>query len=149
MRAVVQRVSGARVRVDGAVVGEIGHGLVVFVGVEKGDAAQDATYVASKVAELRIFNDEAGKMNQAVTEVEGHVLLVSQFTLHGDCRRGRRPSFDLAEAPGPARTRYADVARHLRERGLVVAEGVFQAMMHVELVGDGPVTILLDSRKGF
>jgi D-tyrosyl-tRNA(Tyr) deacylase len=149
MRAVVQRVSRAAVRVDGAVAGAIGPGLLVLVGVEKGDGPSDAAYIANKVAELRIFNDEDGKMNRAVTDVGGAVLLVSQFTLHGDCRRGRRPSFDAAEAPGPARALYDDVVRRLRERGLAAAEGVFQAMMQVELVNDGPVTILLDSRRNF
>ncbi|MGH9159586.1 MAG: D-aminoacyl-tRNA deacylase [Vicinamibacteraceae bacterium] len=149
MRAVVQRVSRAAVRVDGAVAGEIGPGLLVLVGVEKGDGASDAAYIANKVTELRIFTDPDGKMNRAVTDVGGAVLLVSQFTLLGDCRRGRRPSFDAAEAPKQARALYEDVARHLRERGLVAAEGVFQAMMQVELVNDGPVTILLDSRRTF
>jgi D-tyrosyl-tRNA(Tyr) deacylase len=147
MRAVVQRVSRAAVRVEGAVTGEIGLGLLVLVGVEKGDGPEDAAYIANKVAELRLFNDEAGKLNRAITDVDGSVLLVSQFTLHGDCRRGRRPSFDRAEAPGQARALYDDVARRLRERGLEAAEGVFQAMMQVELVNDGPVTILLDSRR--
>lgn len=149
MRAVVQRVSRAAVRVDGTVTGGIGRGLLVLVGVEKGDGPEDAAYIANKVAELRIFNDEEGKMNRAVTDVDGAVLLVSQFTLHGDCRRGRRPSFDAAEAPGRARALYEDVARRLRERGLTAGEGIFQAMMQVELVNDGPVTILLDSRRTF
>ncbi|MPZ19581.1 MAG: D-tyrosyl-tRNA(Tyr) deacylase [Luteitalea sp.] len=149
MRAVVQRVSRAAVRVEGETAAEIGLGLLVLVGVEKGDGPEDAAYIANKVAEVRIFNDDGGKMNRAVTEVNGAVLLVSQFTLHGDCRRGRRPSLDLAEAPGPARALYEDVGRRLRQRGLAAAEGVFQATMQVELVNDGPVTILLDSRRTF
>jgi D-tyrosyl-tRNA(Tyr) deacylase len=147
MRAVVQRVSSARVRVDARVVGEIGRGLLVFAGVEKGDGPDDVGYVAAKVNDLRIFEDAAGKMNLAVAEVGGAVLVVSQFTLCGDCRKGRRPSFDGAEPPGAAKPLYEDLVRELRARNLKVETGEFQAHMDVELVNDGPVTMLLDSRR--
>jgi D-tyrosyl-tRNA(Tyr) deacylase len=149
VRAVVQRVTGARVDVDGQTTGAIDRGLVVLVGVGKGDSSADAEYIAGKVADLRIFADDEDRMNRSVVDVGGDVLLVSQFTLFGDCRRGRRPSFDAAELPEPARALYADLAARLRARGVRVAEGMFQAMMHVHLVNDGPVTILLDSRKLF
>lgn len=154
MRAVVQRVSRARVTVGDRVTGEIGAGLLVFVGVEVGDANGDAEYIASKVGDLRIFEDEgddAGRrrMNRSVVDVGGDVLVVSQFTLAGDVRRGRRPSFDAAADPSLARVLYEDVVAHLRARGLSVPTGEFQAMMRVELENDGPVTILMDSRKRF
>ncbi len=146
MRSVVQRVSRAAVRVDGAVVGEIGHGLLVLLGVAAGDGEEDARWSADKVAQLRIFEDEAGKMNRSVEEVRGGVLLVSQFTLLGDARKGNRPSFVAAAAPEAANALYEQGAGRLRERGLPVAPGVFRATMQVELVNDGPVTLLLDSR---
>ena len=146
MRAVVQRVSRAAVRVDRQVVGEIGHGLVVLLGVASGDAEEDARWAADKVAQLRIFEDRAGKMNRSVEDMGGGVLLVSQFTLLGDARKGNRPSFVAAAAPDAARALYEGVATRLRERGLPVATGVFRATMEVELVNDGPVTLLLDSR---
>jgi D-aminoacyl-tRNA deacylase len=154
VRAVVQRVAFARVTVDARVVGEIGPGLLVFVGVEKGDGAADAGYIASKVRDLRIFEDdgdESGRkrMNRSVVDVGGGVLVVSQFTLSGDVRRGRRPAFDGAAAPDQGRRLYEDVVRELRESGLAVATGEFQAMMRVQLENDGPVTILLDSRRLF
>lgn len=149
MRAVVQRVARASVRVDGRPVGEIGGGLVVLLGVGRDDGPSDAEYVAGKVADLRIFDDGQGKLNRAVDEAGGEVLLVSQFTLYGDCRKGRRPSFDAAAPPDAARALYEDVARRLRGRGLRVETGEFQALMRVELVNDGPVTVLLDSRRGF
>ncbi|MGH9310461.1 MAG: D-aminoacyl-tRNA deacylase [Vicinamibacterales bacterium] len=149
MRAVVQRVRSARVTVDGEVAGEIGPGLLAFVGVAAGDEPSDVEYIATKIRELRIFPDDEGRMNRSVAEAGGAVLVVSQFTLQGDCRKGRRPSFDGA-APGPvARALYEEVVRRLRESGLPVATGVFQAHMEVELVNDGPVTLLLDSRKEF
>ncbi len=149
MRAVVQRVSEASVEVDGRVVGEVGEGLLVLVGVEEGDTGADADYIAEKTAGLRIFNDAADKMNLSVADVGGGVLLISQFTLHGDCRRGRRPSFTAAARPETAIPLYEEVARRLRAAGLSVATGEFGAHMHVALVNDGPVTILLDSKKLF
>lgn len=147
MRAVVQRVTSARVRVDDRVVGEIGMGVLVFAGVEKGDGADDIRYIAGKVNDLRIFEDAAGKMNLSLAEVQGSVLAVSQFTLCGDCRRGRRPSFDDAEAPAVAKPLYDDLVAQMRALNLKVETGEFQAHMHVELVNDGPVTLLLDSRR--
>ena len=154
MRAVVQRVANARVTVGERVTGAIGHGLLVFVGVEKGDAAPDVGYIVSKVCELRIFDDEGDargrkRMNRSVIDVHGSVLVVSQFTLSGDVRRGRRPSFDDAAPPDVARELYDTVVRQLRESGLTVQTGEFQAMMRVQLENDGPVTILLDSRRRF
>ena len=154
MRAVVQRVSSARVLVGAAVTGEIGRGLLVFVGVEKGDADEDVAYIVAKVSELRIFEDDGDetgrkRMNRSVVDVGGSVLVVSQFTLAGDVRRGRRPSFDDAAAPEIARALYENVVRQLRGMGLTVATGEFQAMMRVQLENDGPVTILLDSRRRF
>jgi D-tyrosyl-tRNA(Tyr) deacylase len=154
MRAVVQRVTHARVTVDARVTGEIGHGLLVFVGVEKGDTTSDIDYIVAKVRELRIFEDEGDetgrkRMNRSVTDVSGAVLVVSQFTLSGDVRRGRRPSFDDAAPPDLARAAYETVVRELRNSGLTVATGEFQAMMRVQLENDGPVTILIDSRRRF
>jgi D-tyrosyl-tRNA(Tyr) deacylase len=149
MRAVVQRVRNARVQVGDRVVGEIGPGLLVLVGVAAEDGPADVQYVAAKVRELRIFGDDAGRMNRSVEECGGAVLVVSQFTLVGDVRRGRRPSFDAAAPPAVAKALYEDLVRQLRAGGLTVATGEFQAQMAVELVNDGPVTILLDSRKLF
>jgi D-tyrosyl-tRNA(Tyr) deacylase len=149
LRAVVQRVSSASVTVDSRTVGEIGHGLLVFVGVEREDGPPDVDYIANKVRELRIFEDEAHHMNRSVQEVGGAVLVVSQFTLAGDCRKGRRPSLDAAAAPQIARPLYEEVVRTLRAGGLTVATGEFQATMQVSLVNDGPVTLLLDSRRSF
>jgi D-tyrosyl-tRNA(Tyr) deacylase len=149
VRAVVQRVRRASVTVEGAVTGQIGSGLLVFVGIASDDGPADVEYIVNKTRELRIFPDEHGRMNRSVVESGGAVLVVSQFTLHGDCRKGRRPSFDGA-APGPlARALYDDVVRRLRDSGLEVGTGVFQADMNVELVNDGPVTLLLDSRRTF
>lgn len=149
MRAVVQRVSSASVRVDGAVVGEIGRGLLVLLGVARDDTEADAALIATKIAGLRIFDDEAGKMNLAVADVAGGVLVVSQFTLLGDCRGGRRPSYLEAAPPETANALYETVVAALRAAGLPVATGVFRAHMAVALVNDGPVTLLLDSRKAF
>jgi D-tyrosyl-tRNA(Tyr) deacylase len=149
MRAVVQRVSEARVSVGGEVRGSIGAGLLVLLGVGEGDTEADADYVARKVAELRVFEDDEGKMNRSVEEVGGAVLVVSQFTLYGDTRKGRRPSFIAAMRPEAADGLVAEVCRRLRERGLPVETGVFGAAMNVALVNHGPVTILLDSRKTF
>jgi len=149
MRAVVQRVSSARVTVDDRVTGEIGAGLLVLVGVEQGDGPADVQYISSKIRDLRIFPDDAGKMNLSVLDRRGGVLVVSQFTLAGDARNGRRPSFVSAAAPQIAQALYEDVVRELSASGLTVATGEFQAMMQVALVNDGPVTILLESRKLF
>ena len=149
MRAVVQRVTSARVTVDDRVIGEIGAGLVVLLGVEQGDSTGDVQYVSTKIRDLRIFSDEAGKMNLSVLDRQGDVLVVSQFTLAGDARNGRRPSFASAAPPQIARALYEDVVRELKSSGLQVETGEFQAMMQVALVNDGPVTILLDSRRTF
>ena len=154
MKAVVQRVVSARVTVDGRTVGAIARGLLGFIGVEKDDATADVEYIASKVRDLRIFEDEGdehgrSRMNRSVADVEGEVLVVSQFTLAGDVRRGRRPSFDAAAPPETARVLYERVVQQLRAAGIIVATGEFQAMMRVELVNDGPVTILIDSRRRF
>jgi D-tyrosyl-tRNA(Tyr) deacylase len=147
MRAVVQRVTFARVRVDGRMVGEIGRGMLVFAGVEKGDGPNDIAYIAGKVNDLRIFEDAAGKMNVSLAESGGEVLAVSQFTLCGDCRRGRRPSFDAAESPEAAQPLYEGLVAALEKLNVKVETGEFQAHMDVELTNDGPVTILLDSRR--
>ena len=149
MRAVVQRVSRASVAVEGKVVGEIGFGLLVLLGVAADDTGADATYLADKIAGLRIFEDENGKMNRSVTDIDGAVLAVSQFTLYGDVRRGKRPSFDSAARPERAREIYEYFVAQVRQRGLRCETGEFQAMMSVSLVNDGPVTILLDSSKLF
>jgi len=149
MRAVVQRVLSAGVTVEGHALGRIGAGLLAFVGVAKGDGPDDVHYIASKIRDLRIFSDEHGRMNRSVVDTGGAVLVVSQFTIQGDCRKGRRPSFDDAAPPAFAQALYEDVVRSLREAGVSVATGQFQADMAVDLVNDGPVTMLLDSRKGF
>jgi D-tyrosyl-tRNA(Tyr) deacylase len=149
MRAVVQRVTSAQVSVADRVLSRIGRGLLVFLGVEREDASEDLQYVANKVRDLRIFSDEHGKMNRSAVEVGAEILVVSQFTLSGDCRRGRRPSFDSAAAPEVARAMYEAFVEALHAMGLPVQTGEFQAMMQVELINDGPVTILLDSRKHF
>jgi D-aminoacyl-tRNA deacylase len=147
MRAVIQRVASARVRVGERITGEIGRGLLVFAGVEHGDAADDVQYVAAKVRDLRIFEDAEEKMNRSVADAGGALLVVSQFTLCGDCRKGRRPSFEAAAAPDEAKPIYEDLVRELRAANLQVETGEFRAHMDVELVNDGPVTILLDSRR--
>jgi D-aminoacyl-tRNA deacylase len=147
MRAVLQRVASARVNVDGRTVGEIAAGLLVFAAVERGDGPEDIKYTAGKIKDLRIFEDEVGKMNRSVAEAGGAVLVVSQFTLCGDCRKGRRPSFDDAEAPAIAKPLYESLVAGLRALDLKVETGEFQAHMHVELVNDGPVTLMLDSRR--
>jgi len=149
MRAVVQRVSRALVKVGGEITGEIGKGLLVLLGVAYDDTEADADYLAEKIAGLRIFEDDAGKMNLGVMDVGGAVLAVSQFTLFGDVRRGKRPSFDAAARPELARRLYEYFVNRVRGMGLRCETGRFQEMMEVELVNSGPVTILVDSRKGF
>ena len=149
MRAVLQRVSRCSVEVDGACVGRIEKGWLVLLGVERGDADSDAAWMAEKVLKLRAFEDELGKMNLSVQDISGGVLIVSQFTLLADCRSGRRPSFTAAADPAEAERLYLRCADLIAQSGLTVATGVFRAMMKVELVNDGPVTMLLDSRKLF
>lgn len=149
MRAVVQRVKGAKVEVAGSTVGEIGPGLLVFLGVGQRDSEKDCEYLAGKVVHLRIFSDEQGLMNRSVLDMAGEVLVVSQFTLWGDCAKGRRPSFTRAAPPEEARKLYEHFTGLVREKGLKVATGVFQEMMEVHLVNDGPVTLLLDTEKTF
>jgi D-aminoacyl-tRNA deacylase len=149
VRAVVQRVSSAEVRVDGVTVGRIGPGLAVLLGVGSADTALDSDYLADKVLHLRVFADEAGQMNRSVVDTGGGILVVSQFTLYGDVRRGRRPSYSEAAPPELATRLYEHFVSRLRPSGLEVATGVFRATMDVALVNEGPVTILLDSRKQF
>jgi D-tyrosyl-tRNA(Tyr) deacylase len=149
MRAVVQRVSRAKVTVNGEVTGEIGPGLLVLLGVGSGDTRADADYLADKTTGLRIFEDSGGKMNLSVVDIGGAVLSVSQFTLYGDTRRGKRPSFDAAAPPQSARELYDYFVERIRAAGLRCETGRFREMMQVELVNDGPVTILLDSAKSF
>lgn len=149
MRAVVQRVTQARVLVDGRVTGEIGRGLLALVAVATGDTRADAAWIAGKLSELRVFPDEHRSMNRDVSEAGGGILLVSQFTLLGDARRGRRPGFTEAAPPETAEPLVAAIVDEIRGRGIPVEEGEFRAHMDVELTNDGPVTILLDSRKTF
>jgi len=149
MRVVVQRVSRAKVSVDGRVTGEIGPGLMILLGVGKEDTSQVAAAMAEKVANLRIFEDEQGKMNRSLLDVKGGALVVSQFTLYGDARGQRRPSYIAAAGPELAKKLYEEFSEALRWLGIFVGNGVFQAMMSVELVNEGPVTILIDSEKTF
>lgn len=149
MRAVIQRVRRAQVTVEGRVVGQIGSGLMVLLGIGKGDTAEAASFLAEKTANLRIFDDAGGKMNLSLLESGGAALVVSQFTLYGDVRRGRRPGFQRAAPPEEAKELYENYAARLRSFGVPVETGVFQAHMVVELENDGPVTILLDSEKLF
>ena len=149
MRAVVQRVSRAEVRVEGRVVGAIGRGLLVLVGIARDDTPETGKVLAEKIANLRIFDDEQGRMNCSLLEAGGGVLCVSQFTLYGDCRKGRRPSYDRAASPEAARALYESFVESLRALGVKVETGEFRAMMDVELVNDGPVTLLLDTERMF
>jgi D-aminoacyl-tRNA deacylase len=149
MRAVVQRVSEASVRVEGAAVAGIGAGLLVLLGVGRGDLDRDAEQLADRVLHLRVFADEAGQMNRSVADIRGDLLVVSQFTLFGDARKGRRPSFVDAAEPGEANRLYLLFTERLRVSGLRVEQGIFRALMDVALVNHGPVTILLDSAKAF
>jgi D-tyrosyl-tRNA(Tyr) deacylase len=147
MKLVIQRVSEARVNVNGTAVGAIRTGLVVLVGISKSDTAKDADYLADKVLGLRIFPDDEGKMNRNVAEVNGGILIISQFTLYGDCRRGRRPSFDAAAQPDQALTLYNYFVDAVRKSAVPVETGTFQAMMEVSLVNQGPVTIVIESEE--
>jgi len=149
MRFVCQRVSHAKVEVEGKVVGEIERGLLVYLGVGKGDTADDAQFIAGKLVNLRIFADEAGKMNRSVMDIGGKILLISNFTLHGDCRKGRRPGFDAAADPSLAEQFYEKVADLIAESGVAVEKGVFGGYMQVTSQNDGPVTFLLDSSRLF
>ena len=147
MRVVLQRVRSASVSVDDREVGRIGRGLLALVGVGRDDDDRDVDYIAGKIRDLRVFEDDGGRMNRSLVEAAGEVLLVSQFTLYGDCRKGRRPSFDGAAPPDDARAVYEQLATTLRESGVPVQTGEFQAMMQVALVNDGPVTLIVESRK--
>jgi len=147
MRAVIQRVKSAQVCVDGRVTGRIGEGLLVLLGVGKGDGEEDLSFLISKIPELRIFEDASGKFNLSLKEINGEILIVSQFTLYGDCRKGRRPSFTEAEEPAIAMNLYEQFVSKLRQQGIPVQTGEFQAKMEVHLINDGPVTLLLDSKQ--
>ncbi|QPM68739.1 D-aminoacyl-tRNA deacylase [Atribacter laminatus] len=147
MKALIQRVNKAQVLIDGKIVGKIGKGMVVFLGVGKNDNSLDIDFMVRKIPQLRIFDDVQGKMNICLKEIQGEILLISQFTLYGNCRRGLRPSYDEAAAPLEAKKLYDQVAQNLRDQNITIAEGVFGAMMQVELSNDGPVTILLDSKE--
>ena len=147
MRAVIQRVSQARVTIDSRVAGEIQTGMLILLGVGRDDTPEAAAYLAEKIANLRVFADDAGKMNRSLLEISGSALVVSQFTLYGDTRGGRRPSYIQAAPPEDANQLYEEFVRRLRSFGVRVETGIFQAHMEVELVNDGPVTILLDSEK--
>jgi D-aminoacyl-tRNA deacylase len=149
MRAVVQRVISASVRVGERTTGEIGRGLLVLVGVARGDTSADVKYIAAKIRDIRVFEADGKPMDRSVADIGGGILVVSQFTLYGDVRKGRRPAFDRAAPPDAARTLYEELVRELRALQVPVATGEFQALMRVELVNDGPVTILLDSAKQF
>ena len=149
MRAVVQRVKESRVEIGGEVVGQISKGFLVLLGVAQGDDEQDCSYLADKIANLRIFPDEKGQMNLSLLDGGGEILVVSQFTLLGDCKRGRRPSFAKAAKPPEAQRLYEEFVRVLRAKGIQVETGRFQEMMDVYLINDGPVTLLLDSKKAF
>ena len=149
MRSVVQRVERAEVRIGEKILSGIRKGLLVLLGIERGDREKDAEDLSEKIAHLRIFDDEEGKMNLSLLDTGGEMLVVSQFTLRGDCRKGRRPSFTGAEDPDVARMLYDRFIGRVKEKGIRVAQGEFQAMMQVELINSGPVTVLLDSRKHF
>ncbi len=149
MRAVVQRVKEAWIMVEGQVISRIGRGLLILLGVQKDDETKDISWLAGKIANLRVFEDQAGKLNLSIQEARGEVLIVSNFTICGDCRKGRRPSFDKAAPPEKAETLYEDFCQALEGLGLTVKRGQFRAYMQVGLVNDGPVTLLLDSKKVF
>lgn len=146
MKAVIQRVSEASVTVEGSIVGEIGVGILVLLGVEKGDSEQNARWLANKIVALRIFNDDEGKMNRSLQDIGGAILAVSQFTLAGNCAKGRRPSFDSAAPPDEGKRLYDFFVEMVKQTGVPVATGIFQADMQVRLLNDGPVTFILESR---
>jgi D-tyrosyl-tRNA(Tyr) deacylase len=149
MRAVIQRVRRASVRVDNVIQGEITHGMLVLLGIRGGDTITDLQWLAEKVVNLRIFEDQQGKMNRSLADIDGEMLIISQFTLYGDCRKGRRPGFSSAAPPEIAEPLYQQFIEEIKNRQVRVATGIFQATMEVELVNDGPVTLLLDSEKQF
>ena len=149
MRAVVQRVKSSSVRVDEKIVGSIKSGLLIFLGIASGDAEQDIDYLVDKIINLRIFPDQAGNMNLSALEQKQQLLVVPQFTLYGDCRQGRRPSFSEAAAPGKAKKLYQQFLQQIKKCGLQIEQGKFQASMEVNIINDGPVTMLLDSNKQF
>ncbi len=148
MLAVIQRVHQSSVTVENTIIGEIGRGLLVLLGVAKDDKAEDADYLADKIVNLRIFEDENGKMNRSLLETDGEMLVVSQFTLLGDCRKGRRPSFVQAAGPDKANELYEHFVRQIRQKGVAVKTGRFRTMMAVSLINDGPVTLILESKNG-
>jgi D-tyrosyl-tRNA(Tyr) deacylase len=149
MRAVIQRVSRASVKIDGAIHGKISQGMLVLLGIRGSDDVSDLQWLAEKVVNLRIFEDPQGKMNKSLADIDGEMLIISQFTLYGDCRKGRRPGFSSAAAPEIAEPLYRRFIEEVKNRQVKVATGIFQASMEVELVNDGPVTLLLDSEKQF
>ncbi|MFW5985858.1 MAG: D-aminoacyl-tRNA deacylase [Halanaerobiales bacterium] len=149
MRAVIQRVKEAGVTVDGNTIGKINEGILVFLGIGTGDNEEDARYLVDNIVNLRIFADKEGKMNLSALDLGREILIVSQFTLYGDCRRGRRPNFTAAASPGRARELYRYFVNEARQTGLKIETGEFKAMMDVELINDGPVTLLLDSKREF
>ena len=149
MRAVIQRVLRASVRVGGIIQGEIPHGILVLLGIRDGDTSTDLQWLAEKIVNLRIFEDQQGKMNRSLADIDGEMLIISQFTLYGDCRKGRRPGFSSSAPPEIAEPLYQQFIEEVKNRQVRVATGIFQAAMEVELVNDGPVTLLLDSEKQF
>lgn len=149
MRAVIQRVTRASVRIGGIIHGQVGPGMVIFLGIRSGDGITDLQWLSEKAVNLRIFEDGQGKMNRSLADIDGEMLIISQFTLYGDCRKGRRPGFSSAAPPEIAEPLYRQFIENIRNRQVRVATGVFQAAMEVELVNDGPVTLLLDSEKQF